>query len=73
MWSEKTPKSAYARMEDIGQVFMIVEDMPEFPGGDVALRKYIANSVKYPVLAQENGIQGKVYVTFVVGKSYNFV
>jgi len=68
MWSEKTPKSAYARMEDIGQVFMIVEDMPEFPGGDVALRKYIANSVKYPVLAQENGIQGKVYVTFVVGK-----
>jgi len=50
------------------EVFFIVEDMPEFPGGDLALRKYIANSIKYPVIAQENGIQGKVYVTFVVGK-----
>lgn len=55
--------------EDEAQVFFIVEDMPEFPGGDLALRKYIANSIKYPVIAQENGIQGKVYVTFVVGKS----
>lgn len=50
------------------QVFFIVEEMPEFPGGEVALRTYIANSVKYPVTAQEKGIQGKVYVTFVVGK-----
>ena len=54
--------------EDEAQVFFIVEDMPEFPGGELALRKYIANSIKYPVIAQENGIQGKVYVTFVVGK-----
>lgn len=50
------------------QVFFIVEDMPEFPGGELALRKYIANAIKYPVIAQENGIQGKVYVQFVVGK-----
>lgn len=50
------------------QVFFIVEDMPEFPGGELALRKYIANAIKYPVIAQENGIQGKVYVTFVVDK-----
>ncbi|HKI90320.1 MAG TPA: energy transducer TonB, partial [Draconibacterium sp.] len=54
--------------EDEQQVFFIVEDMPEFPGGELALRKYIANAIKYPVIAQENGIQGKVYVTFVVGK-----
>lgn len=54
--------------EEEAQVFYIVEDMPEFPGGDLALRKYIANAIKYPVIAQENGIQGKVYVTFVVGK-----
>ncbi len=53
---------------DEAEVFFIVEDMPEFPGGDLALRKYIANAIKYPVIAQENGIQGKVYVTFVVGK-----
>jgi len=54
--------------EEEAQVFFIVEDMPEFPGGELALRKYIANSIKYPVIAQENGIQGKVYVTFVVDK-----
>ena len=52
--------------EEDTQVFFIVEDMPEFPGGELALRKYIANAIKYPVIAQENGIQGKVYVTFVV-------
>jgi TonB family protein len=50
------------------QVFFIVEEMPEFPGGEIALRTYIANAIKYPVTAQEKGIQGKVYVTFVVGK-----
>ena len=54
--------------EEETQVFFIVEDMPEFPGGELALRSFIANAVKYPVIAQENGIQGKVYVTFVVGK-----
>jgi len=52
--------------EEESQVFFIVEDMPEFPGGEAALRKFIANSVNYPVIAQENGIQGKVYVNFVV-------
>lgn len=55
-------------VEEDTQVFFIVEDMPEFPGGELALRSFIANAVKYPVIAQENGIQGKVYVTFVVGK-----
>ncbi|NOY97536.1 MAG: energy transducer TonB, partial [Chlorobi bacterium] len=54
--------------EDDTQVFFIVEDMPEFPGGDLALRKFIANTIQYPVIAQENGIEGKVYVTFVVDK-----
>lgn len=50
------------------EVFFIVEEMPEFPGGELALRSYLASSIKYPVIAQENGIQGKVYVTFVVDK-----
>lgn len=54
--------------EEEAQVFFIVEEMPEFPGGELALRKFIANAIKYPVIAQENGIQGKVYVTFVVDK-----
>ncbi|MGV8136834.1 MAG: TonB family protein [Mangrovibacterium sp.] len=50
------------------QVFFIVDDMPEFPGGEQALRKFIANAVVYPKAAEERGIQGKVYVNFVVGK-----
>jgi protein TonB len=54
--------------EETAKVFFIVEDMPMFPGGELALRKYISKHVKYPVIAQENGVQGKVYVTFVVGK-----
>ncbi|WP_394699853.1 energy transducer TonB [uncultured Draconibacterium sp.] len=62
-------ETAEEEEEEEAQVFFIVEDMPEFPGGDLALRKYIANAIKYPVIAQENGIQGKVYVTFVVGKT----
>jgi len=53
------------------QPFFIVEQMPEFPGGEAALRKYLANSVKYPVIATENGIQGKVFVNFVVEPSGN--
>lgn len=52
-------------------VFLIVEDPAEFPGGDRALYKYISNSVRYPVIAQENGIQGKVYVKFVVNELGN--
>lgn len=50
------------------QIFFIVEEMPEYPGGELALRKHIGSSVEYPVAAQDKGIQGKVYVTFVVSK-----
>lgn len=57
-----------AEVEEEAEVFFIVENMPEFPGGELALRKFIANAIKYPVIAQENGIQGKVYVNFVVDK-----
>ena len=49
-------------------VFVIVESMPEFPGGQQALFKYLSENVKYPVIAQENGIQGRVVCQFVVNK-----
>lgn len=55
--------------EETEQIFMIVEDMPEFPGGEIALRKYIAENIRYPEMAKENDIQGTVYVRFVVTKS----
>jgi protein TonB len=51
------------------EVFFVVEQMPEFPGGEAALRSYIAKNIKYPATAQEMGIQGKVYVTFIVDKT----
>jgi len=54
--------------EEDAPVFFIVEEMPEFPGGEAALHKYIAQSIKYPVIAQENGIQGRVYVSFVINQ-----
>lgn len=48
------------------EIFTIVEDMPEFPGGQAALFKHIGNEIKYPPMARENGIDGTVYVGFVV-------
>ncbi len=48
------------------EIFMVVEKMPEFPGGDLGLRKYIATHVKYPNVARESGIEGKVYLRFCV-------
>lgn len=50
------------------QIFTVVENEPEFPGGMEALYKYLAQNIKYPQLARDNGITGKVYVTFVVEK-----
>ncbi|MDF1549260.1 MAG: TonB family protein, partial [Bacteroidales bacterium] len=47
-------------------IFIIVEKMPEFPGGELNLRKYIAANVTYPEIAREYCIEGKVYVRFVV-------
>ena len=51
-----------------GEVVSVVEDDPEFPGGVEALYKYLAENIKYPVLAKEKGTQGRVYVAFVVEK-----
>lgn len=50
------------------QIFTIVEDMPAFPGGEAELFKYLGKAIKYPQMAQDAGISGVVYVTFVVGK-----
>ena len=50
-------------------VFQSVEQMPQFPGGDVELMKYINSHIKYPTMAMENNIQGRVVVQFVVTKN----
>ena len=52
--------------EEETKIFEVVEQMPSFPGGMQALMEYLGNNVKYPVVAQENGVQGRVVVSFVV-------
>lgn len=54
--------------EDEQVIFQVVENDPEFPGGLEAMYKFLAQNIKYPQLARENNITGKVYVTFVVEK-----
>ncbi|NQU54285.1 MAG: TonB family protein, partial [Bacteroidetes bacterium] len=69
---EKEKNEEHSKTGDNGkEVFRIVEDMPEFPGGDLELRKLIENKVNYPTEAKKAGIQGKVFVTFVVAKDGN--
>ena len=53
--------------QDEKEVFVVVEEMPEFPGGSKALRSFLAQHIMYPVEAQKEKIQGKVFVNFVVG------
>lgn len=54
--------------EDEDEVFIVVEEDPEFPGGLTALSQFIADNIKYPQLAKENNITGRVFVSFVVEK-----
>ena len=56
------------------QIFTVVEEMPDFPdGGLQGLLKFLAKNIKYPVIAQENGIQGRVVCAFVVNKDGSIV
>ena len=52
--------------EEIEEVFLVVEEQPEFPGGMAKLMKYFSDNVRYPVVAAENGIQGRVICQFTV-------
>ncbi|MBR5644876.1 MAG: TonB family protein [Salinivirgaceae bacterium] len=55
------------------EVFFIVEHMPEFPGGDLELRKFIAANIKYPEEAKAKGLSGKVFVQFIIDKNGDVV
>jgi len=49
--------------------FYVIEEKPEFPGGIEAINKWIVDNVKYPGIAKENGVTGKVFVQFVIDKN----
>ena len=55
-------------VEDEGKIFTFVEEQPSFPGGEEKLFAYLRANIKYPPIARENGIQGRIYVNFVVDK-----
>ena len=59
----------FVEEESDDEFFMVVEDMPAFPGGDLGLMKFIQRNVKYPPIAKEYNIEGKVYISFIVDKS----
>ena len=54
--------------EEETKVFDVVEQMPSFPGGQGALMQWLSSNIKYPVIAAENGVQGRVIIQFVVEK-----
>ena len=63
------PVEAPVQEEVEEEIFVVVESMPEFPGGAQEMMKFIAENIKYPVIAQENGIQGRVICQFVIEKN----
>lgn len=60
------PPPPAPKPEVSNKVFDVVEEMPHFPGGPAALQAFLSSNTKYPVVAQENGVQGRVTVSFVV-------
>ena len=60
------PPPPAPKPEVSNKVFDVVEEMPHFPGGEAALQAFLSSNTKYPVVAQENGVQGRVIVSFVV-------
>ncbi len=67
------PVAAPIEEPDDQVVFQVVETMPSFPGGENALFAFLSQNVKYPVIAQENGIQGRVICQFVINKDGSIV
>ncbi|MCX6220575.1 MAG: M56 family metallopeptidase [Bacteroidia bacterium] len=71
--TETTVSNQQETKQTKDQVFTIVDQMPEFPGGEPALKTYIGKNIKYPDDAVKTGIQGKVFVNFVIDKDGNIV
>ncbi|MBQ9666718.1 MAG: energy transducer TonB [Bacteroidaceae bacterium] len=67
------PPAPVQEESDEGEIFEVVEQNPSFPGGDKALMAWLTKNLKYPASAQENNIQGRVLVQFVVNKDGSIV
>ena len=58
---------------DEDDIFQVVEEMPEFPGGEAKLLEYLAKNIKYPERAREQGVQGRCIIEFVINKDGSVV
>lgn len=67
--SSNAPEDIYASKNADSIVFVVVEQMPQFPGGDAALMKTISENLKYPDIAKEKGIQGRVICRFCIDET----
>lgn len=67
------PPAPVQEESDEGEIFEVVEQNPSFPGGEQKLFEWLTKNLKYPSIAQENGIQGRVMVSFVVNKDGSVV
>jgi TonB family protein len=67
--ADRPPPPLQVREDEPKKIFTVVEVMPEYPGGENEMMKFLAENIKYPTAAKENGISGKVYVTFIVDQN----
>lgn len=58
----------YTTKDELGEIYDTAELLPAFPGGEQAMFKYLGDHLKYPKFSKKNGIQGTVYVYFVIDK-----
>jgi periplasmic protein TonB len=66
---DSVPESSVTKQDSLEKsVFVMVEEMPRFPGGEDNLFKYLKKNIHYPELAREKGIKGRVYITFIINK-----
>jgi periplasmic protein TonB len=65
---EVMPTQDQQIVEEKMEPYLVVEQMPDFPGGEAELYKYLEKNIKYPALARESGVTGTVYIKFVVNK-----
>jgi|WetSurMetagenome_2_1015567.scaffolds.fasta_scaffold00213_18 TonB family protein len=63
---DNLPPSSDKSIDESAEIYQFVEEMPSYPGGDESMLSFIAQNIKYPQTAMENGISGKVIVQFVV-------
>ena len=68
-----TPVEVEEEEVDEQQIFQVVEEAPEYPGGQKECMKFLSNNIKYPQISQENGVQGRVIVQFVVNADGSIV